>query len=802
MIRVSFNGGELSPSSAMRFDLDVFHRGASCIENFDVAQMGGLTRRRGMRPVVGALAGSRLFPYVYSTVERYLVEVSPVSVRVLDVEGGIVASFASLWVEPELVRGKQINDLLIFTSPAVHPMVLSRSSGGGFALKRYELRNGPWRENEPQEEVVVAARTSETVFAVSGIGSMGAAGDVLRVSCMTDTVEARCLRADVFNNPAIGITFIMEFYQPVPIKAGSRLGIRSERFSDIYSCVAKWTGGTDFVNGLDHPVNYPSNFQRADSTGYYDVAQPVNRLTKDMTFEKGATVAVDSGYYELYTCIKDVSVTEGMKPDEMPDYFVRGIAIGGALPCRGTWQFYCSGTWYGEYEVRRSYDGGAVTDRSWESLGKSFSQLGAASNKQLTGDEFGEECWLRLWMNRIKFTATAIDGFPPDTCTNRLIVSPYKHHLLLRKGEAGFEYTNKIKLARYGTVTTKDWSWHAFSSLCKYPALCDVYNQRLVFAATEAQPQTVWMSKVDDINNFDLGSHDDSGVALTMSTTTQNRICWIMSQSSRLLLGTADAEWVISGGNGVLTYASARIDNHGYVGSADVPAIMATDKVVYCERGGGRLYQFGYDYQSDAYVSRDLTVFADHVLTQGGGVVDGCFLRKPDPRGVFVLADGTMALMTYNAMHEVNAWHRYTTAGRVVSCTSLPNGTHADSLFLVVERGGERVIEVIDSDSGYEDGGGLDYTSTVLTNALSVVDHAGRRRHASEVRVYLATECLVQGVEVSNDGVVWVPLDRSPGEVLPEGWLDVVADGAWVDDSRVGLRVTGKRGFELLAVEG
>lgn len=801
MIRVSFNGGELSPSSAMRFDLDVFHRGASCLENFDVAQMGGLTRRRGMRPLLGALDGSRLFSYVYSTVERFLVEVSPVSVRVLDVDGGVVETFESPWGDPTGVRGKQINDLLIFTSPEVYPMVLSRE-GGKFGLKRFELRNGPWRNGEVQDVAVSATRMSESAFGVTGIGSTGVAGDVLRVSCVTDTAEARCLRSDVFENTSIPIVFISAFSQGIAIRAGSRLGIRSERFSDIYSCIGKWTGASDFVNGLDHPANYPSNFQRADSTGYYDVGLQVDRLTKDMTFEKGATVAVDSGYYELYTCIKDISITPSTKPDELPDYFVRGIAIGEALPCRGTWQFYCSGTWYGEYEVRRSYEGRSISDGSWESLGKSFSQLGAASNKQLAGDESGEECWLRLWLNRIKFTATAIDGFPPDTCTNRLIVSPYKHHLSLKRTASGFEYTNRIKLARYGTITTKDWSWHAFSSLCKYPALCEVYNQRLVFAATEAQPQTVWMSKTDDIDNFDLGTKDDSGVALTMSTTTQNRICWIMAQGSRLLLGTADAEWVISGGNGVLTYANARIDNHGYVGSADVPAIMATDKVVYCERGGGRLYQFGYDYQSDAYVSRDLTVFADHVLTQGGGVVDGCFIRKPDPRAVFVLADGTMALMTYNSLHEVNAWHRYTTTGRVVSCVVLPNGTHADSLYLVVERESGRMIEVIDQESGYEDGNGLQYTSTMLTNALSVIDNAGRRRHASEVRVYLAAEALTQGVEVSNDGVVWVPLDRSPLEVLPAGWLDVVADGAWMDDSRVGIRVMGNRGFELLSVEG
>ena len=209
------------------------------------------------------------------------------------------------------------------------------------------------------------------------------------------------------------------------------------------------------------------------------------------------------------------------------------------------------------------------------------------------------------------------------------------------------------------------WSFAAFRGVYGFPSLVDVFQQRLVLAATQAQPQTVWLSKTDDLNSFEVGKQDDSALALTLSTTTQNRICWLMAQSSRLLLGTADAEWAVSGGQGVMTYSNARADSHGFVGSSDVPALMATDKVLYVERGGGRVYQYGYDYESDGFVSRDLTVFADHVLAGGGGVTSGGFMRKPHPRAVMTLADGTLALMTYNSMHQVHAWHRHRTEGRM-----------------------------------------------------------------------------------------------------------------------------------------
>lgn len=39
-----------------------------------------------------------------------------------------------------------------------------------------------------------------------------------------------------------------------------------------------------------------------------------------------------------------------------------------------------------------------------------------------------------------------------------------------------------------------------------FPSLVDVFQQRLVLAATQAQPQTVWLSKTDDLNSFEVGS--------------------------------------------------------------------------------------------------------------------------------------------------------------------------------------------------------------------------------------------------------------------------------------------------------
>lgn len=818
MKRVAFNGGELSPELALRSDMDVYTRGAQTLENFDVSQMGGIRRRRGMRPFADALPESRIIPYIYSAEDRYLVELNSETLRVFDPSGTIIFTHDCHIPSIGKLRYKQINSLLILTSPDYPAMVLKRNGAGQWTYEDFRFKNIPWRDQGYRDYPVTVTRNASGNYIVSfpdeleDVEKERSSGDILRASWYT-------AQQDLFNYAVQlldGVSIITVLSSSSSIPKGKKIARRADETKRYYSCTKDWTGSTSFVTGLTTPENYPDNFLAAESIDSYDSVAPINALAQSMSFKKGDKIVLDSGYWEYWTCIKAFTsssyVTGSVTPEDYPGHFIRGLAIGSAAPCRGTWQFYCSGAWIGEYEVRRSYEGKELTDE-WETLGNSYSRIGSTSNTLLSGDEQKEECWLRLFITRSRYEGNAlINGFPADSCSNRLVISPYKHDMLLRyttveddEGNiisSSWSYINDIKHNYTGSRDVIDWSWQAFSDKYGYPALCDVYNQRLVFAATIAQPQTIWMSVTDDLNNFQIGKTDDAALALTMSTTTQSPICWLMAQGSRLLLGTSDAEWVISsGGNQAITYANARIDNHGYVGSADIPAIMATDKVVYFERGSGRLYQYGYSFESDAYVSRDLTVFSDHILHNGGGVRDGCFIRKPDSRAFFVLNNGTAALMTYNSLHDVNCWHRYTTEGSIESSAVVPNGTESDSLYLIVQRVGGRYIEVIDDKSPYNDRYEHDYTSTMITNALTSVEHRAKQQPVAEIKFCFAEETQVEGIQITTDGTTWDNLDRND-ETIPKGWNSLVSSGHWDYDVIVGIRTTGERPLHILAIQG
>ncbi len=822
--RIAFNGGEMSPEMACRTDIEAYMRGCKVLENWELSQMGGLKRRKGMRYMMDALSeGSVLMPYVYSyDVDAqgvFLVELDGGILRVLDPDGAQQVRFGgddSFWIDPSEARWKQINNVLLITSAYYQPMALTRDGEGEWTFEPWEFKEMPWRYNELRDSAVTVTR-SDTMGSASYSVDFGDlegdevlldSHDYLRCSFWTESQEGFTAGASLREG-------IEQLTQMQAVSAGSKVAMRTDLTIRYYVCKQQWSRTDNYVAGLDSPDNYPDNFVEAENEEDFAGVTPINSLGDSGNISKGGKVAIESGYWELYTCIRDFSdsdiVVGASTPEHYPYSFVRGIAVGDAIACRGAWSFYCSGVWYGSYEVRRNYESAEIS-QDWEDRGLSFSQIGEASNKQLTGTEADEECYLRLFLTRSKYMGNDIAaGFPADSCSNKLIVEGYKKDIVLElvtvEDESGETVSHSWRAEEkfsdfwQGKRVFTDWSWAAFSDRYGWPQLAEMYNQRLVFVSTWAQPQTVWMSRVDDLKNFRLSGTDDSALALTMSTTSQNAITWVFAQNHRLLLGTAEAEWIISAGSSgaSITSSTAVIENHGHVGSERL-ALAAVNKLLYIERGAGRCYEYGYSFESDSYMSRDLTVFSPHVLPSHGGVKAATMLRKPDTVVLFALEDGQIALLTYNSMHQVNAWHRWVTDGEVLSLCALPNGREEDRLYLIVRREGEVALELVDEYSGYSDGI-HDYTSTLVTNALSnPLEQAVGKSPQMGTAFCFGEGWDANKVEITRDGADWMPVSVSGAQ--PQGWHELIAPAKWQYDNTVGLRISGNQGLHILALQG
>lgn len=822
MKRLAFNGGEITPAMALRSDMDVFPRSCTNLTNFDVLATGGISRRKGFETIKQCddNAPTLLIPFVYSDDIVYLIEIiaghfyiynAKTNEQVMDMPNMFTASD----IENHKITWQQINSILLICTPSAPLWQIKLNNDFTWTLTDFQFKCPPWQTLDLRDhEISITPSTTKNRYTVSfnpaesATETTPAYGDLLRASYYIPTQTADS--GNIHTGTIKKLGALTNLGPESQYYAGDKFAVRST-FYTTYVCVKDFDGSIDFTPGFTLPENYMAagdeRFIVAENIADLGAVPKIDGISATSTFKKGEKFMLCHGYWKFYTCIRNfIGSTDHISsqnyPENYPAHFIPGIACGNALPCRGTWKFHCTGTWYGSYEVRRCYDSADLT-ALWETLGESYSPIGSPENNILTGDEADEECYLRLFITKSRYLSddNISAGWPAPSCQNQLIVSSYKHDMHLQNIGTQYMDISPIISELDSPYATNDWSWCAFNSRYGFPTLACVHESRLVLASTKTQPQTIWMSRTDDLNNFQTGKLDTSALHLTMSTTTQADICWLLSRGEVIMLGTEDGEWVISSSSGQgLTPTTARIINHGRVGSAHIPAVQAIDRVLYCERGSGRLYEYGFDWASNSYTSKDLTIFADHIASSSGGITSGTMQRKPYPRAIFTLANGSLALMTYNTHHEVNAWHRYTTNGKFESICALPNGTSEDKLYAIVNRNGTRYLECLSEDSPYIDAGQYDYTSTVSTTALWPPDADEQKTPTAPLDAYITTPTPAANITVRTSESTPYSKINHTGSLTP-GWTHLIASSSWTNRPHFSLQITGPYPFTILALQ-
>lgn len=220
----------------------------------------------------------------------------------------------------------------------------------------------------------------------------------------------------------------------------------------------------------------------------------------------------------------------------------------------------------------------------------------------------------------------------------------------------------------------------------EYPAVVQFYQQRLCLAASNKQPQTVWMSRSGSYSNFNISDplRDDDSISATIAADKVNRIEW-MVPCKQLLLGTAGSEWSLSGGDQhAVSPASVSFERQSSIGTAPVPPLLIGDSILFLQRGGRVIREFQYSLQKDGYVGTELSILSEHLLRESP-VVSWAYQQEPYSIVWCVLADGTLAAFTYEREHDVVGWHRHSTDGRIESICTI-TGAEGDELWCVVSR--------------------------------------------------------------------------------------------------------------------
>lgn len=218
-----------------------------------------------------------------------------------------------------------------------------------------------------------------------------------------------------------------------------------------------------------------------------------------------------------------------------------------------------------------------------------------------------------------------------------------------------------------------------------YPGAVGYYQQRLVFAGSDNNPQTVWMSKTGLFKNFgfSIPSKDDDSITFTIASTEVNRMRHLLAL--RKLLGlTSGGEWTFSGADTGLTSKTVQASQEGYDGSATVRPVVVGNSAVYVQARGSRVSSFGYSINADGFASDDLTLFSAH-LFRGKELTSVAYQKIPDSIVWYVRDDGILLGLTYLPEQQLVGWHWHDTDGFVESIACVPEGQE-DALYMVVRR--------------------------------------------------------------------------------------------------------------------
>ena len=273
----------------------------------------------------------------------------------------------------------------------------------------------------------------------------------------------------------------------------------------------------------------------------------------------------------------------------------------------------------------------------------------------------------------------------------------------------------------------------------KYPSCVTFFEQRLVFAGSNDNPQTLWFSKSADLENFTTGSNDTDAMVYTIASNKVNAIRYITAQRS-LILGTVGGEFVVSasGTTQPITPTNVQIQRQSSYGAANIDAVQIENVTMFVQRAKRKIRELVYNLNIDQYQAQDMTLLAEHITE--GGITEMAYQQEPDSVLWCVRSDGTLLGFTYARAEEVVGWHRHVVGGAfssgnavVESVASIPTDANEDELYVIVKRTingtTRRYVEYLtlfdygtdQTDAFYVDSG-LTYSGSAAT-VITGLDH-------------------------------------------------------------------------------
>lgn len=219
-----------------------------------------------------------------------------------------------------------------------------------------------------------------------------------------------------------------------------------------------------------------------------------------------------------------------------------------------------------------------------------------------------------------------------------------------------------------GTGATGGWKLGAWCALTGWPGCVSFYQQRLVWARTDTQPQTLWMTKAGVLDNFSTTepAQDDDAITLTILAGEVNAIQWL-AEGADLLIGTTGAMRTIGASDAGKNFSATNVvqKRQSTFGSKDIQPVQVGPVAIYASYYGLSLREFLYSFQQNSYVAPELTILSEHMLRSG--IVQMTYAQEQDSIVWLAMGNGELVGITYERDQQIVAMTRHRIGGQVLN---------------------------------------------------------------------------------------------------------------------------------------
>ena len=286
--------------------------------------------------------------------------------------------------------------------------------------------------------------------------------------------------------------------------------------------------------------------------------------------------------------------------------------------------------------------------------------------------------------------------------------------------------TIEILTALDASTATADWQLGSFSNTTGFPKAVTFYEQRLFYAGTTNNPQTIFASESGFFDNFDVGDSSDAKAFIYTIAANKVNVIRFLAPARDLIIGTAGGEFIVGRPTGEpLKPGNVNITQQTTYGTHTTQPVQIGNTVLFVQRQKRKLRELGYNFGDDAYVAPDLTLLSEHITE--GGIIDVDYAQEPDSIYWAVRNDGVLLGMTYLRTQDIVAWHKHTLGGTSAAVKSVSTIAEADEqqTYLIVSRtinsATKQYVEYLDSTINQDSA--LSGTVTGSSTSVTGLDH-------------------------------------------------------------------------------